>query len=427
MSDIFRELKRRNVFKVAVAYLVVGWLAIQVVVSVTEPLNLPAWVPSFVIVLLAIGFPIALLFAWAFELTPEGIKKSKDVELDTSITHHTSRKIDFIIIGALVLIIGGLVLERINNGDVAVSEEEVLISQPSIAVLPFKDMSEKGDQAYMGEGIADELLNTLAQEDGLQVTARTSSFVFADGKSSMIEIGEKLNVGHVLEGSVRRSGTRIRITAQLIDTKSGNHLWSKTYTRELQDIFALEDEIVGEIHTSLLEELLGKRKATETKAINPEAYDLYLQGLQGIRITDFTSNERAIAAFEKAIAIEPYFSLAKLKLAEALAWRIVTGSHSDPAILDRSESLVREVLASGPENGDAQLVLSLIISAKGDYEAAGPLIKQAYQLAPNNAQILARYASRFGRELEEKQVRNIYQRAFRIDPLNVRLLWAISR
>lgn len=417
MSTLFTELKRRNIFKVAIAYLVVGWLVVQVVASISPMLELPEVFGKMVLVALLAGLPIALLFAWAYELTPEGIKKSKDVEVDASISHHTSRKIDFIIIGALVLIIGGLVFDRINN-DVGMSEEATLTSQPSIAVLPFKDMSEKSDQAYMGEGIADELLNTLAQEEGLDVTARTSSFVFADGKTSITEIGEKLNVGHVLEGSVRRSDTRIRITAQLIDTKSGNHLWSKTYTRELKDIFALEDEIVGEIHASLLQELLGKRKATTTKTISPEAYDLYLQGLQDFRIKDFASIERAVEAFEKSLSVEPDFSLAKLKLADALRWRIATGSHSDPTMLDRAEGLVREVLGLDPESGDAHYVLSQIYGAKDDYEAASRHLKRAYQLAPNNADVISTYAWRISEGLGEKQARENYQRALRLDPLN---------
>lgn len=303
-------------------------------------------------------------------------------------------------------------------------------AKPSIAVLPFKDMSKNGDQAYLADGIADELLSTLSREEGLNVIARTSSFVFADGKTSASEIGERLNVGHVLEGSVRRSGNRIRLTVQLIDTKSSAHLWSKSYTRELKDIFALEDEIVGEIHASLLEELLGERKIVETKPINPEAYDLYLLGMQDFRVHNFASIERAIVAFEKALLIEPDFPQAMLKLADALAFRITTGSHSDPAILERAEGLVNRVLANNPESGEAHYVLNIIFLNKDDYETAKQHIKQAYQLAPNNAQILAFYAYNlgyFGHELEEKQERNIYQRALKIDPLNseIYLLYGI--
>ena len=194
MSILLQELKRRNVFKVGLAYLVVGWLTIQVVNSITLPLNLPVWVPTLVIVLLALGLPMALLFAWAFELTPEGIKKTTQVDPKQSLTTDTNRKIDFVIIGALTLIIVGLVYDRMAISPPPIQATEPASTTPSIAVLPFKDMSEKGNQAYMGEGIADELLNALAQETGLDVTSRTSSFLFGDGKTSSLEIGRKLNV-----------------------------------------------------------------------------------------------------------------------------------------------------------------------------------------------------------------------------------------
>lgn len=420
LNYILNELKRRNIYKIGTAYTMVSWLTLQVVNTVVQIVDAPDWIEKGVLFILIAGFPITLLIAWTFEITPEGMKKTIEVKEEYSITKKTGRIINFIIIISLLLIISGLVFERtFQNSDNDMPQTQNTENlYPSIAVLPFKDMSEKGDQAFMGEAIADELLNVLAQEEGILVTARTSSFVFADGKNTAKEIGEKLNVGHILEGSIRRSGNRIRVTAQLINTSNNNHLWSKTYTKEVKEIFALEDEIVGEIHISLLEKLLGERETKNTKTINPEAYDFYIQGLNLYRSSTFESLDAAAIAFNRALEKEPDFLSARINLAKTLYKIIDTGSRSDSELLDQAISLLNEVLILDPNSSEAYYVLALIAGNRRNNELRIKHIRVAYKLNPNDADIMVSYARRLGVELGEVKARDLFERAQHLDPLN---------
>ena len=242
---LIKELKRRNVFKVAIAYVIVAWLIVQVIDSIVPIILAPDWVAKFVLVMLLAGFPIACLFAWAFELTPQGIKRSTEVLPDESISHQTSRHINLIIIAALLLIIGGMVYNQYFSAANFSSQTR------SIAVLPFVNMSSDSEQEYFSDGIAEEILNRLTRINDLTVSSRTSSFVFKGSDRSIRQIAKALNVNHVLEGSVRKSGSKVRITAQLINVKDDSSVWSKTYERELNDIFTIQDEIAHAIVSSL--------------------------------------------------------------------------------------------------------------------------------------------------------------------------------
>jgi TolB-like protein len=262
VSYFLEELKRRNVFKVGAAYLVVSWLILQLVQSVREPLGLPEWTDAFFIVLLSVGLPMALLFAWAFELTPDGVKKTKEVDKETSVTANTGRKLNYAIIATLAIALAYSVFDRVNQPDsVEITEAtdtvaaEQGIGNTSIAVLPFVDMSSDQDQEYFSDGISEELLNVLAKIPELRVAARTSSFQFKGQNVDIGNVAEQLNVDHVLEGSIRKADTRIRITAQLIRADTGYHLWSETYDRELTDIFGIQDEISAAIVAALAETL----------------------------------------------------------------------------------------------------------------------------------------------------------------------------
>ncbi len=234
--SLFDELKRRNVFRVGIAYLVLGWVLLQVVDVVVPILVLPDWVARLVLLLLGIGFPVVLVFAWAFELTPEGVKREKDVDRSQSITSTTGRKLDYTIIGILAVAVVLLVLERqkgpdtLSSGTVSVAggrsaaelppataAEENAAAEKSIAVLPFINMSDDAGNEYFSDGISEELLNVLVRVEGLRVPSRTSSFTFKDSNKKIADIGKELNVDHVLEGSVRKAGDRIRVTAQLIE------------------------------------------------------------------------------------------------------------------------------------------------------------------------------------------------------------------
>jgi len=254
--SFFDELRRRNVFRVGIAYVVVAWLTMQVTDVVINNIEAPDWVFQVMMLVLAVGFPIVIIFAWAFEMTPEGIKKEKDVDRSQSVTHKTGRKLDRMIIGIMAVVIAFLVVDRFVLKDesgpkdhatdtelVIVEDEQEPVSDagPSVAVLPFVNMSEDASNEYFSDGLSETLLHMLAQLPGLHVAARTSSFAFKGQNSSIGEIATALGVAHILEGSVQKSGERVRITAQLIRADDGFHVWSQNYDRTLDDIFAIQD------------------------------------------------------------------------------------------------------------------------------------------------------------------------------------------
>ena len=294
MSSFFSELKRRNVVRVSIAYIVVSWLLIQAAGVLEPALLLPDWLDRVVTVMLLIGFPIVILFAWAFELTPDGVKLTKEVDKSRSITPATGKKLEHFTIAALALVVVFFVIKEfvplgsdsetreIVSGEVTETEpaEANQAAPPSIAVLPFEDYSENADQDHFSRGIAEELLNLLAKTRGLRVAARTSSFAFAGSEIDIREIGSKLNVDTVLEGSIRKSGDKIRITAQLIKIEDGYHLWSETYDRDYSDIFKIQDEISAAIMDSLKVHLFGEEEQNlvAERTQNMDAYSAYLIG-----------------------------------------------------------------------------------------------------------------------------------------------------
>jgi TolB-like protein len=256
MPGLFEELKRRNVFKVGTAYVVLAWLLAQITDVFLEPFGAPDWVIKTILLVLVAGFPLALFFAWAFEMTPEGIKKEKDVDRNESITHETGQKLNLAIIFILVLALGyfafdKFVLDVERDAELVRATEDIAAAaeakpgQKSIAVLPFVNMSEDTSNEYFSDGISEEILNSLARVKELKVAGRTSSFAFKGQNQDLRKIGDALGVEHILEGSVRKAGAKVRITAQLIQVDDGFHLWSDTYDRELNDVFAIQDEIAS--------------------------------------------------------------------------------------------------------------------------------------------------------------------------------------
>jgi TolB-like protein/preprotein translocase subunit Sec61beta len=327
--SLFAELKRRNVFRVAAAYLVVGWLLIEVSDTVFPRLGLPEWTVTLVIALVLLGLPLALFMAWAFELTPDGMKRTEDVAEEPPVVRTGWRRTDRLIVVALVAVIALLVGERFWMGERTDAESpasgEVAATPPagaparSIAVLAFDDLSPQRDQAYFAEGISEELLNLLARIEGFKVAARTSSFKFRGANLDIGEIGRALNVETVLEGSVRKSGNQLRVTAQLINVADGFHLWSQSYDRELSNIFAVQDEIATAIVDALKLKLdLGAATAGRTQ--DTAAYDHYLRGRQLGRQPTQAGLLRAVQEFEQAIAIDPGFAAAYAGIADAWVW-----------------------------------------------------------------------------------------------------------
>jgi TolB-like protein/Tfp pilus assembly protein PilF len=308
LGQLFDELKRRNVFRVAVAYLVAAWLVLQVADLVLENIGAPDWVMKVLILLFALGFPLVLIFSWAYELTPEGLKREKDVDRGQSVTRQTGRKLNQITIGLLITVIVIVIADRTMLPHGELPEEVVAtteVTDKSIAVLAFEDLSADGDQEYFADGLSEELLNVLAQVPDLQVAGRTSSFAFKGQNKDLREIGDILNVAHILEGSVRKAGNRIRVTAQLINADNGFHLFSETYDRDLDDIFAVQDELAAKISTALQSELIGTETIVEASPTEVAAFDLYLEARQLIHSRDREPMAQAVELLDEALALDP--------------------------------------------------------------------------------------------------------------------------
>jgi adenylate cyclase len=456
--SIIEELRRRNVFRVGIAYVVITWLLLQVADVVLNNIDAPDWVFRAILLVLVMGFPIALLFAWAFEMTPEGLKKEKDVDRSQSITQATAHKLDIVVIGLMAVALVYFTWDKFLGGatdnaamplatpvtvqldDAAPAEPAAAPAKPeaatapdahSIAVLPFVDMSPEGDQEYLSDGIAEELLNLLVQIPDLKVAARTSSFSFKGENVKIDEVARELRVAHVLEGSVRKAGNRVRITAQLIKADDGYHLWSETFDRTLDDVFAIQDEISAAVVAALKVQLLGA--APKSVEVNPEAYALYLQGRYFFVRRTQQDWENAALAFEQALEIEPDY---------ANAWAgysLVLGAQAGQSYreLHAGYVLAREAankaLELDPNLAEAHAALGNIqTSYDWDWAGAEASLTRALELAPGNSHILAEMAvlQRFLGNLDVAIELN--RRAVELDPLAMRgyhqlglaLIWA---
>ncbi|MCJ7590403.1 MAG: hypothetical protein MUO51_03530 [Woeseiaceae bacterium] len=318
--SLIQELKRRNVFRVGVLYLVAAWLLMQFTDVLSSLMPVPEFAGSLVIMLLMLGFFPVLIFSWVYEMTPDGLKREVDIDRSQSVTPDTGKKINTLIIVLLVLAIAGLVADRLIP-EASVTDELAVVDaaaevtpvtdDQSIAVLPFADLSQGQDQQYFTDGLSEELLNLLVRVDDLRVASRTSSFAYRGSTLGIPEISKALNVGHVLEGSVRKDGDRIRITAQLIEAGTDRHLWSENFDRELVDIFAIQDEIANAIVDALTGKLgMGGNKVVTVEAAteNLDAYEMYLAARElFIKRQDLPES---IRLFRKAIELDPNFARA---------------------------------------------------------------------------------------------------------------------
>ena len=375
VMSLFKELKRRNVFRVGIAYTVATWLLIQVTDTVFPRIGLPDSAVTLVIALLVIGFIPALIFAWAFEMTPEGIKREKDVDRTQSITPITGRKLDRAIIGIMAVVIAFLVLDRfVLKGSEPFSQQpSAQVSEgsgeksaltpavetgPSVAVLPFINMSGDAENEYFSDGLTETLLHMLAQLPELRVAARTSSFAFKNKPDTSIEeISSALGVAHILEGSVQKSGNRVRITAQLIRAEDGFHVWSQNYDRTLEDIFAIQDEIAkdvaGVLDTTLLN---GGVDIPHIETSNLSAYDTYLRAMEQQAIGSYSSLSSAESLFKQALAADPGFIDAKLGLARNHYMQFSTGLIKEAQMQQAVEPLLDQVQEVQPGNRLARAI-----------------------------------------------------------------------
>src|SRR5437870_3933258 len=310
--NFFAELKRRNVYKVAIAYAIVAWLLLQAASILFPTFEAPPWTMKVFVAVIALGFPIALVLAWAFELTPEGIKRAEDVDLSKSITRKTGRKLDFSIIAVLLLAIAILLFQRLHpNVSPAVSSS----LDKSIAVLPFENFSEDKAFAFFADGVQDEILTDLAKIADLKVISRTSVMQYKNTATrNLPEIAQALKVAHVLEGSVQRSANRVRVSAQLIDARKDTHVWAEKYDRDLADVFAIQSEIAQKIADQLQARLSPTEKSaiTERPTSDLAAYDLYLRAKEHtysdigpLRWRENAFN--AVQLLDQAVARDPTF------------------------------------------------------------------------------------------------------------------------
>jgi TolB-like protein len=442
--SIVRELKRRNVIKVAIAYGVVAWLLIEVSATTFPMLRLPEWTATFVTVLLMMGFPVALILAWAFEITPEGIKREKDVDRSQSITHITGRNIDYIIIAALILALGfftfdKFVLDPSRDAELVQSTTKAVTEQAaenvnkeaadkSIAVLPFVNLSSDPEQEYFSDGISEEILNVLAHIPELQVTSRSSAFSFKGKGLDIPTVAKQLGVANILEGSVRKSGKRIRITAQLIDARTDKHLWSETYDRELDDIFAVQDEISAAIVTALKENLgLKVEEAPRvTTAANTEAHDAYLRGRHLVVQRTEASVEGAVREFKEAVAIDPEYALAHAELAIAylLQRRGQKGSLTESEAIAKAAPHADRAMTLDPTLAEAHAATGFVLRIQGNPEEALIHYRQAVQINPNYSLVYTWMGTLLNNNLGRyKEVIELNATAVRLDPLSRPATW----
>lgn len=419
--SLFAELKRRNVFRVAVAAAVVAWLVTEVASVVLPTFGAPDWVLKALITLLLIAFPIALIFAWVYEITPEGVKLERDVDRSSSITSHTGKRLDLITIALVVFGVGFLMFERfVWTGDpesvVASAPTSEGISDRSIAVLPFVNMSDDAGNEYFSDGVSEEILNALAKIPELKVAARTSAFQFKGQNLDITAIGNLLKVSNVLEGSVRKVGNRVRVTAQLIKVEDGFHMWSNTFDRELTDIFAIQDEIAiaiaAAMRTTLNLETPSAGNLTGTTSL--EAYELYLQGIQQWYLREAASLLEAERLFLASTEIDPGFAKAHAGL--AMTYAVIPGYlfEAEDSYLLKTRRAAERALEIDPESVEAMAALMWIEA--NDLEESTRLFERAIAINPSFATVYQWFAAIVMSSNDLDEGLRLYRRAFELDP-----------
>ena len=420
--SLIQELKRRNVIRVAGLYLVGAWLITQVAGTVLPMFGAPDWIGRSIVALLAIGFVPTLVFSWVYELTPEGFRRDVDVPVEQSIGHVTGRRIDRAIIVVLLLALAYFAVDKfvLTPRREAAAPAAAAPDAHSIAVLPFVNMSADPAQDYFSDGIAEELLNRLAQSDDLRVAARTSAFQFKGRNLDIGDIARRLRVANVLEGSVRRDGARIRVTAQLIAAASGFHLWSQTFEHDAADVFKVQDEIAAAI-SSALEAKLGARSAAAAhgaRQIDPAAYDDYLQGRRHTALRVGDNLHLAVDDFARAIARAPDYAQAY----SGRAFAMVVGLGWKPwlpaaAALAAADADVAQALRIDPESAEAFLVRGIGQSLRLRTNAALADFERALKLAPGNVDVL-NFAGDFLETIGAlRRAESLKRQAMALDPL----------
>jgi serine/threonine-protein kinase len=456
IANFFAELKRRNVYKVAVAYAVVAWLLIQAASILFPTFEAPPWVMKVFVAVIVLGFPIALVFSWAFEITPEGIKREEEVAPNESITRHTGRKIIRITIAVAFLATGLFVFQqlrpRLTSTDAAsapaasreksvgkVGEPRPAVSPRSVAVLAFDNLSDDKGSEYFSDGISEELLTVLQKIPGLHVAARTSSFSFKGKNATAQEIGEKLGVAHLVDGSVRKAGDLVRIAARLTQTNTGEEQWSENYTRNLKDVFAVQTELAqtivgqltksGQLSDGTSDPVAKAAIQAEVQAAekggtkNVEAHEAYLQGRFFLNRHSEKETDQARAAFALATQLDPQFALAWAGLAQAHVWDCNYGTEGGQqgfnTHLAAARESVQRALSIEPDLPEA-LYPRAMIETNFDYnwKGAAETLRKALALAPQDPALLLEAGNLANARGETTKALDLFRRVVALDPVN---------
>ena len=413
-KNILTELKRRNVYKVAIAYCVVAWLLMQVASQIFPFFDIPSWGVRLVVLLLIIGFPIALILAWAFELTPEGIKRTEDVDLSKSIRRKTGRKLDF----------------TQKNTEAESAEQAPRSSESlakSIAVLPFENLSRDPDNAYFAQGIQEEILTRLTSIADLKVISRMSTQRYQSKPGNLSKIAKQLGVRNILEGSVQKVADTVRVNVQLINAQTDSHLWAETYDRQLTDIFRVESEIAKGIAESLQAKLTGREEqALAVKPTNnPEAYDAYLRGLafEARSIHSFDVPMKAVDSYERAVQLDPNFPLAWARLSRAQAFAYFVPIDTPAARRDAAKRALENAQKLQPNSPETLLALGYYqYHVLRDYGSAKTTFERVSKMLPSSSEVLKAlaYIARRGGNWDESIA--YFEQALALDPFNMELL-----
>jgi len=420
-ASFFSELKRRNVYKVTIAYAVVSWLLIQVATQVFPFFEIPNWAVRLVVLLLVIGFPIAFILGWAFELTPEGIKRTE--ELDQMPQQQSkNRAWIYVVIIAGAISIGLFFLGR-YTASFRAGAQRTETFEKSIAVLPFENLSDDKANAYFATGIQDEIMTRLAKIADLKVISRTSTRQYQSRSGNLSQIAKQLGIAHVLEGSVQKVGEQVRVNVQLIRADDDSHLWAETYDRKLTDIFGVESDVAKSIAQSLQAKLSGREEQAfgVKPTSNPDAYDAYLRGLaaEGEGIDSVYSIQKAISFYKRAVHLDPDF---------ALAWSRLSHAHSSlyPSFGDSTEAARRALETAQklqPDSPETLLALAQYqYSELRDYDAARTTFLRVSKMLPGSSEIPAALAQIARHQGKWEETVAYYGQALVLDPRNAELL-----
>jgi TolB-like protein/Flp pilus assembly protein TadD len=388
LHSFFSELKRRNVYKVAIAYVVGGWALSQGIAQVFPVFDVPNWIIRLIVLLIIIGLPVALVLAWMFELTPQGIKRTETADAMPATARSKKHAWIYVVVIGAAISTGLFFLGRYAAGNRTPRQSEgATVPQKSIAVLPFENLSRDPDNAYFAEGVQDEILTRLAKVSDLKVISRTSTQHFKSAPDDLGEIAKKLGVTNILEGSVQKAGDQVRVNVQLINAMNDAHLWAETYDRKLIDIFSVESEIAKAIADTLQAKLTGSEKTSiaKTPTVNPEAYELYLKGRFFWNKRNGEDLRKAIDYFNQAIAKDPNYALAYVGVADSYLLFSNYAAVSPVDSIPPARSALKKALALDDSLAEAHASSGLLATTELELQRAIDELKQAVELKPNYA------------------------------------------